>query len=137
MGSVAVTGGRLGAHVPGTLTRVRALVLATRFLLELGLLATFGVAGWDVGGGGVLGAVVAVAFAAGGAAVWGTWIGPKSGRRLHDPRRLGIEIALFGLGGVALWLVWTPAAGIALAIASTVVAVLTRMVGEPPPGGAE
>jgi len=119
------------------LIRVRALVLVTRFLLELCLLAAFGVAGWEVGGGGAVGTVVAVAFAAAGAAVWGMWIGPKSSRRLRDPVRLGVEVGLFALGGAALWLVWSPAAGMALAGASTVVAVVTRRVGEPPPGGWE
>jgi hypothetical protein len=114
---------------------MQALVLGTRFLLELCLLAALVVGGWALGGGGVLGVLLAAALAVAGAAVWGIWIGPKSGWRLQDPTRLVLEVALFVLGGMALWAGWSAAAGIALAIASTVVAVLTRMVGEPAPGG--
>ena len=112
---------------------MRGAVLGIRFLLELGLLGALAAGGWALAGGGVLGVVLAVAAAVAGAAVWGVWIAPRSPRRLPDPARLALEVALFVLGGVALWAVASAAAGVAFAVAAVVVAVLTRVVGEPAP----
>jgi hypothetical protein len=111
-------------------------VLAVRFALELCLLVALAVGGWELGGGGLLGAVVAVVAALAAAGVWGMWVGPRSARRLADPWRLVLEIGLFALGGLCLWLGGSAGAGLALALVSTAVAVLTRLVGEPmPPRG--
>ena len=109
-------------------------VLATRFLLELVLLGPLAEGGWALAGGGVAGGALAVVAAVAGAAGWGAWIAPRAKRRLSDPGRLGLEIALFLPGGVALWAAWRPAAGVVFTVASAVVAVLTRRVGEPTPG---
>ena len=59
-------------------TAVQVAALAGVFLLEL--LALTGVAlwGWDAGGGGVPGALGAVAAAAAWAAVWGVFLSPKA-----------------------------------------------------------
>jgi hypothetical protein len=115
---------------------MRSTVLAVRFVLELCLLAALAVGGSELGGGGLLGAVVGVAAVLAAAGAWGMWVGPRSARRLADPWRLVLEIGLFALAGLGLWLGWSAGAGLALALVSTVVAVLTRRVGEPvPPRG--
>ncbi len=116
---------------------MRSTVLAVRFVLELCLLAALAVGGWELGGGGPLGTVVAVVVVLAAAGAWGMWVGPRSARRLPDPWRLVLEIGLFALGGLGLWLGWSAGAGLALALASAVVAVLTRLVGEPAPPRAQ
>ena len=112
---------------------MRGAVLGIRFLLELCLLGALAAGGWALAGGGVLGVVLTVAAAVAGAAVWGMWIGPRSARRLPDPARLALEVALYVLGGIGLWAVSSAAAGAAFTAAAVVVAVLTRVVGEPAP----
>ncbi len=116
---------------------MRAAVLGTRFVLELCLVAALAAGGWTLAGGGALGVAAAILASLAGMAVWGAFVGPRSPRRLPDPSRLLLEALLFGLGGVALWVAWAPAAGIALAAASVVVALMTRQVGEPAPPGRE
>lgn len=113
---------------------MRGLVLATRFLLEVVLVAALAAWGWSAGGGGGVGALFAVVVAVAAAGAWGTWVGPKSRRRLPDPSRLVVELVLFVCGGLAAWVVWGPGAGLAIALGSAVVAVATRAVGEPTPG---
>jgi hypothetical protein len=61
------------------------------------------------------------------------WIAPRSRRRLSDPARLALEVALFVLGGASLFVVWGPPPSVVFTVASIVVAVLTRRVGEPLP----
>jgi hypothetical protein len=89
--------------------------------------------GWALADGGVLGGALAAIAAIAGAAAWGVWIAPRSRRRLADPGRFAVEVALFALGTASLWAVWTPAAGVVFGLASTVVAALTRLIGEPSP----
>lgn len=113
---------------------MRGLVLATRFLLEVVLVAALAAWGWSAGGGGGAGALLAVVVSLAAAGAWGAWVGPKSPRRLPDPGRLAVELALFVCGGLAAWVVWSPGAGLALALGSAVVAIATRAVGEPTPG---
>jgi hypothetical protein len=36
------------------------------------------------------------------ATIWGRWVAPRAGRRLQDPARLAVEVALFGTGVAAL-----------------------------------
>ena len=105
---------------------MRAAVLALRFLLEVCLLGALVAGGWALADGGVLGGALAAIAAIAGAAAWGAWIAPRSHRRLTDPGRFVVEVALFALGAASLWVVWTPAAGVAFGVASTVVAALTR-----------
>jgi hypothetical protein len=112
---------------------MRAAVLAGRFLLELCLLGALAAGGWALADRGVRGGALAVIAASSGAAAWGVWIAPRSHRRLTDPRRFVVEIALFVLGAASLWVAWAPAAGVVFGMASTVVAALTRLVGEPSP----
>jgi hypothetical protein len=110
---------------------LRVVILGIRFVLELCLFAALAAGGWDLAAGGLLGAGLATAAAVAGAVVWGAWIAPRSKRRLRDPQRFGLEVALFALGGLALWAIWSPTAGVVFAVASGAVAALTRVVGEP------
>jgi uncharacterized protein DUF2568 len=109
---------------------VRGVILALRFLLELCLLAAFAWGGWNLAGGGFVGVLVAAFEVVVLAVIWGLWIAPRSRRRLADPARFVLEVVLFVVGGWSLWVAWTPVAGIVLAVASIVVAALTRVVGE-------
>lgn len=80
---------------------MKELNLGLRFLLELALLFALGywgfqaqppAMGWILGLGAPLLAAV----------IWGVWIAPKSQRRLHDPLRQFVEIALFAAAVLAL-----------------------------------
>lgn len=80
---------------------MKELNLGLRFLLELVLLFALGywgfqaqppAMGWILGLGAPLLAAV----------IWGVWIAPKSQRRLHDPLRQFVEIALFAAAVLAL-----------------------------------
>ena len=112
---------------------MRSAVLATRFLLEMCLLGALAAGAWVLGGRGISGALLAVGVAAAAAGAWGAYVGPRSTRRLRDPLRLALEVGLFAAGGAAVWLAWAILPGLALTVASTVIAVLTRAVGEPAP----
>lgn len=96
---------------------------AVRFLLELAMLAALAVAGAAVS------PVLAVVLPVLAAAVWARWIAPKSRRRLADPVRLAVELALFAAAGIGLAAVGHPPLGGALLAAATVVAVALRAVG--------
>jgi hypothetical protein len=112
---------------------MRAAVLACRFLFELCLLGALAVGGWALADGGALGGLLAVIAASAGGAAWAVWIAPRSQRRLPDPRRFVLELALFVLGAASLWIAWTPTVGVVFGVASAVVAALTRLVAEPTP----
>jgi hypothetical protein len=77
---------------------VVGVLLAVRAASELALLAG---AAWVAGaagaraGGAVLAVVLGIAAALAVAAAWGVWVAPASHRRLTDPLRLGLEVALF------------------------------------------
>ena len=62
------------------------------------------------------------------AVVWGVLVAPKAGRRLDDPLRLALEVALFGLAGAGLVAAGYPAAGIALFAVGVVAARAVRRV---------
>ena len=110
---------------------MRAAILGLRFVLELCLLGAFAVGGWTLAGGGIVGVLLAVFEVVVVATIWGVWIAPRSRRRLDDPVRFAFEVVLFLLGAMALWTAWSPVVGIAFAVASIVMAALTRLVGEP------
>lgn len=94
-----------------------ALVLAVRFTLEVALLAVLAWWGWEIGGGGWLGATVGAVLAVGAAVVWGLAVSPRARLTLSAPGRIGIELALFVVAGFALvWLGYSQwAAAIVLA----------------------
>jgi RimJ/RimL family protein N-acetyltransferase len=73
------------------------LLLAVRFLAELGMLTCLAVGGWQLGGSVLVSVLLGVALPSVAAAVWGRWVAPRAQRRLPDPARLGVEVILFGL----------------------------------------
>ena len=94
-----------------------ALVLAVRFACELAALVALAWWLWFV-----LGVVVALAVAV----VWGVLIAPKASRRLTDPARLVLELAIFALATVAYLAVGQPVVAVAFAILAVATAVLSR-----------
>lgn len=86
-------------------------MLAVRFALEVFGWTGFGVWGWSVGNGGLVGGVAATSFIAISAAVWSIFRVPNDPPgKLHPPvrvtgwKRLTIELAFFGLAATGLWL---------------------------------
>jgi hypothetical protein len=106
------------------------VLLAVRFLAELGMLAALAWGGWRLTESNALSLLLALALPAAAATTWGLWVAPKASHRLADPARLAVEVTLFAaaflalqageatlpkmLVGVALWvafLVSVPARG--------------------------
>jgi len=81
---------------------VRATNEALRFLLEMSALVVLGLWGWQVGTTTISQVAFAIAAPAGAAMLWGTWVAPKSQRRLQDPARLAVELVVFGSEAAAL-----------------------------------
>jgi hypothetical protein len=79
-----------------------AALLGLRFLAELGLLAMLGWGGWHLAADVALSAVLAVGLPSLAALVWGRWVAPRATRRLADPARLAVEVALFAAGFYAV-----------------------------------
>lgn len=73
------------------------LLLAIRFLAELGMLACLAVGGWQLGGSLWASVVLGIALPAVAVAVWGRWVAPRASHRVKDPARLLVEVALFAL----------------------------------------
>jgi hypothetical protein len=82
---------------------MRALNDATRFLLELAMLAALAYWGWAESDG-IWRLLLALAAPLCAAVVWGILLAPRSSRRLDDPGRLVVEVVIFGSGVAALWL---------------------------------
>ncbi|MGZ4602089.1 MAG: YrdB family protein [Kineosporiaceae bacterium] len=100
-------------------------VLAVRFATEVGLVAA---AAWAAAAHtrNVLAAItLGIAAAVVVAAVWGVWIAPASRRRLPDPARLMLELALFAtaVAGLALARHVLPAVVLGVVGAATAVGV--------------
>ena len=118
---------------PTTRSRAQTLVLALRFVTELALVAG---AAWaastrprNVLVAVALGVVAALAVAA----VWSLAIAPASRRRLADPLRLAVEIALFVAVAIGLAAVGHLPAAVVLALVGVGTAVGVRFVDRPQP----
>ena len=77
---------------------------AAQFAMELASLMGIGLIGWHLGNGGVLGAVLAVAFILLTGVVWGRYRTPgyvPTGREpqvpVSGPVRIALEIGIFGI----------------------------------------
>jgi hypothetical protein len=88
-----------------------------RFACELAAVAAVVWWGWPV-----LGILLGVAIVA----VWGAWVAPSARRRLADPTRLLVELAIFALATIAFVEVDQVAVAIVFAIAATATAGLSR-----------
>jgi hypothetical protein len=58
--------------------------------------------------------------------VWGAWVAPKAKRRLPDPLRLLVELAILALATVAFAELGQTALAIVFAVAATTTAGLSR-----------
>jgi Protein of unknown function (DUF2568) len=74
----------------------RGAVLAVRFVSELALLAVLAIVGRHVS------VALAVLLPVLAAVLWGVLLAPKARRRLPDPGRLVVELALFAGSAAAL-----------------------------------
>jgi len=107
------------------------LLLAVRLASELALLAG---AAWAVGGrvrSVPLAVLLGVAAAGVVAGVWAVWIAPASRRRLADPLRLALEVALFTGVAAALAGAHRVVPALALAVVAIGTAVAVRALPTP------
>jgi hypothetical protein len=93
------------------------LVHGVRFGCEIAAVVAVVWWGWPVLGI-VAGAVVI--------AVWGALVAPKARRRLRDPLRLVVELAIFGLATLAFAEVGQTVIAVVFAVAAVVSAGLSR-----------
>jgi hypothetical protein len=94
---------------------------ALRFFLELCALAALAVAGAHIA------CWLAILMPLFLIVVWGAFIAPKANRRLDDPVRLIVEIAIFLAVGVLLATTGFGVIGVAFATASIAVALTLRL----------
>ena len=90
--------------------------LGLRFLLELAMLAALAWTGAELGTSRVTSFALAVALPLAAAAVWARWVAPKAARRLTDPRRLLVELVLFGATAAGLAAIGHPLLAVAFAV---------------------
>lgn len=100
---------------------VGAVNLFVRLFAELAIVVSLGFWAWRATGGSfesvqsaITGIAAAVMGPLGWAIVWGAFVGPKAKRRLRDPIRFIVEIAMFVGFAVALTAVDLPVVGITL-----------------------
>jgi hypothetical protein len=105
------------------LTGLRSILLAIRFLFELGLLASFAYWGFALDVEPPLRWLAGIGAPLLAAVIWGLWIAPKATRQLSDPIRFVAETVLFLAGGLALFTSGQPA----LAATFFVVFLVDRM----------
>jgi hypothetical protein len=104
---------------------VRNLNLLVRFACELAAVAAVVWWGWPWTG------------LVGGAAVvilWAAFVAPRAPRRLPDPQRILIELAIFAGATAGYWQVGQHALAILFAAAALITAALTRVWPEVPRG---
>jgi hypothetical protein len=110
-------------HAQGPFDHVN---LVLRFLLELVMVGALAWAGaalvsgtWQSIAAAVLAPVVVVG-------IWGLLVAPGSGRRLRDPARLAVELALFAATAVALAAAGQPAWGVGFVVLAAANALVLR-----------
>jgi Protein of unknown function (DUF2568) len=104
---------------------------ALRFLVaELGALAALVVWALDAFDG-VVAVLVAIAAPLVVVALWAVWVAPKAARRLPDPWRFVLELAIFAAATLALVASGHGVLGIVYAAIAVVSAALVRVWPEP------
>lgn len=78
------------------------VLLAVRFLAEIGMLVCLGIGGWQLGDSLLASLALSVVLPLAAAAVWGRWVAPRASRRLREPARLGVEVTLFAAALLAV-----------------------------------
>ena len=108
------------------MTALGAAANAVRFLVaELGALAAMAL--WPFAAfGNAVAIAVAVASVTAVVALWGAFVAPKATRRLADPARLLLELAIFAAATVAFAAAWATVAAIAYAVLAVGSALLVR-----------
>jgi hypothetical protein len=96
---------------------MKTLVLGVRFACELAAVA--GVVWWGWPWLGIVGGAAVVV-------IWGAWVAPKARRRLADPVRLVIELAIFAGATAGFISVGQTGVGIVFAVAAVGTAFATR-----------
>ncbi|HEX4519337.1 MAG TPA: YrdB family protein [Gaiellaceae bacterium] len=81
---------------------MRAVNLALRFLLELCLLAAFAYCAAGATGSTAANVVLAIGVPLAVGVVWGLFVAPRASRPLSTVPWVGLQIVLFGLGGLGL-----------------------------------
>jgi hypothetical protein len=76
------------------------VLMAVRFLAEIGMLVSLAWGGWALGDGMPWSVVLAVVAPLLAAAAWGRWVAPRATHRLGEPYRLAVELSLFAIGFV-------------------------------------
>jgi hypothetical protein len=102
--------------------------LALRFGCEIAGLVGLAWCGWEITP--VLGALFPLAFAS----VWGVVVAPRARRRLPDPWRFALEVALFAAATAAFLSVGQTVIAVVFACVAAVTAVLVRVWPEPVTG---
>lgn len=109
------------------LTGWRLALAGVRFVAELGMLAALAYAGWQVAAGNQgVAILLAVVLVAGAASVWGAFVSPRAAKRLEDPKRLVVEIVLFGAAVLGLLVSGAWVAALVLGLAYGVSAPVGR-----------
>ena len=91
---------------------MQRLNLAFRFILELLALVALFLWGLQASDSLPLQLLAGLGAPALVMAVWGLFVAPKASRRLADPVRLAVELAIWALGALAFGLVVGPIVGI-------------------------
>lgn len=103
--------------------------LTLRLVLEALALVALGVWGARVDSTATVRMVLAVGMPLLAVVLWGVYVVPSAPRRLADPARLLLEVALFAVAGLALAGLGLPLLGESFGVVAVVNALLVR-VGE-------
>ncbi len=109
-----------------------AVLLAARFLLELALLAGLAIVGWALPGAGWARVLFALALPVAAAVVWGLLVSPKATFAAPLLLRIAVEVLLFGLAALGLWLAGLTAFAVVLLALEAVVLISLIATGHPP-----
>jgi len=109
-------------------TPAKTAVLAIRFGTELALVVVLVILGINAGIGLAGRVALAVGCPVVAAVLWGIAIAPRARRRLADPLRLVVEVALFGAAAVGLGIEGSVAGAVIFAVVTIGVAVLVRVI---------
>ena len=92
------------------------VLAGVRFASELALLAALAFVGAAMFDGLVMSIVAGIALPVAAALIWGAFVAPRAPRHLGDPARTIVEVLLFGVAVVGLWVYSYVAFAIVLAV---------------------
>ena len=105
------------------------VALALRFVLELCALAALGYWGWQTGQTQVMKAGLGIGAPLMAAVLWGLFVAPKARIAAPATVRFAVELAVFTLAALGLYLAGRPQLALALAIAYVIHRVLLFVAG--------